>query len=112
MKTNKLTNEELKWVLIDFDNTICDNSGMPDFNPTTVIQGGKEAVDKIIEMGLTPVIFTARPWSEFNIVKNWLKDNDIQIKTIICGKPLARCLIDDRNIEFNGDWSISLDKLK
>jgi hypothetical protein len=111
MKNQQITSEQLNWVLIDFDNTLCNNSGLPDFNPTTVVSGGKEAVDEIIKRGLTPVIFTARPWSEFNIIKNWLRDNEIPIKLIICGKPLARCLIDDRNIEFKGDWSDALAKL-
>ena len=101
----------MKWVLLDFDNTLCENSGFPDFNPTKIIGTGVKAVNKIIAMDLTPVIFTARPWSEFNIVKNWLRENNIPIKLIICGKPLARCLIDDRNIEFNGDWDEAISKI-
>ena len=110
--TNRLTAEELKWCGIDFDDTICRNSGFPDFIPTKVIDGFREALDKMESLGLKPVIFTARTWAEYNIIEDWLKDNDLKVKKIICGKPLVKYMIDDRNIEFDGDWFKALAKLK
>lgn len=108
---HKLTSKELKWVGIDFDDTICRNSGFPDFIPTNMIDGFREALDKIVGMGLKPVIFTARTWAEYNIVEDWLKENNLTVSKIICGKPLFRCMIDDKNIEFDGDWTKVIDKL-
>ena len=112
MINQKITSEELKWVGLDWDNCLCNNSGMPDFAPTTLLSGAKEAVDRIIAMGFNPVVFTARPWSEFHLVREKIKEYDLPIKIIICGKPLMRCMIDDRNIEFRGDWKESVDKIR
>lgn len=112
MINQRITSEELNWVGIDFDNTICNNSGFPDFFPTTLIPGAKEGIEKIASQGYKPIIFTARPWSEFHIVKQFIETHSLPIKTIICGKPLMRCLIDDRNIAFDGSWEGIVDKIK
>ena len=112
MINQKITSEELNWIGIDFDNCLCENSGLPDFIPTLPIKGSHLGIARIVAMGYKPIIFTARPWSEFNIVKNWLKDNNFtDIKTIICGKPLMRTMIDDRAIGFRGDWDDAVDQI-
>lgn len=110
--TDKLTSKELKWIGIDFDDTICHNSGMPDFTPTDIIDGAKECIDAIILLGFKPVIYTARTWAEYNIVEDFVNRHNLPITKIICGKPLFRAVIDDRNVEFNGDWTEALAKVR
>jgi hypothetical protein len=110
--TNRITGEELKWVGIDFDDTIANNSGFPDFTPTTLLPDAREGINGIIANGFKPVIFTARTWAEYNIVEDFVKQHNLPIAKIICGKPLFRCMIDDRNIEFDGDWGKALAKVK
>jgi hypothetical protein len=110
MKNEHIKSQDLKWVGIDFDEVLCNNSGYPNFIPTTPIEGGKEACEKLLSMGLKPVVYTARNWSEYNIVEQWLAEWKIPVKKIICGKPLFKCVIDDRNIEFKGNWKEALGK--
>jgi len=110
--TDRLQSNELKWVGIDFDDTICRNSGFPDFIPTELLPFAREAIHGIIANGFKPVIFTARTWAEYNIVEDFVKKQRLPIAKIICGKPLFRIMIDDRNIEFHGDWIDTLAKVK
>jgi hypothetical protein len=107
-----LTNDELLWVLVDFDNTICNNSGYPDFVPTEPIKGAREALQEIIDKGLKVLVYTARAWSDYSLIEEWLIKNEMPFKTIICGKPLGRVIIDDRAIGFNGDWADVLTKIR
>jgi len=106
-KPNKLT-----FVGIDWDKTICETSGYPDYVPTTLIEGTKEAMDEIVKLGLKIVVFTARPWSDLYLLKHLIKEFNLPVDQIICGKPLLLCLVDDKNIEFNGRWDGVVDKVK
>ena len=53
-------------------------------------------------MGYKIVIFTSRPWDDYSNIENWLNDNHIPFRSIVCGKPIVKYYIDDRNIEFKG----------
>lgn len=99
-----IKNEQLKWIGLDLDHTLAENSGYPDFELLKPMSGAKEFVDKIVEKDLKPIIYTARAWHEYNNIENWLDQHEIQHRRIICGKPLLLAMIDDKNIEFNGDW--------
>jgi histidinol phosphatase-like enzyme len=103
--------KQLNWIGVDFDDTIVKNTGFPDFEPTEIIDGAKEALDELVKNGYKLVIFTARSWSDHELVEDFLKDNGIKFKSVICGKPLFHRMIDDRNIEFNGDWKLVVNKL-
>jgi hypothetical protein len=102
--------KELKWIGIDCDDTIANNTGYPDFKLTTPIKGAKEACEELNRLGYKVTLYTARPWSEYNIIEDWLQKYNFPIKRIICGKPLFRCIIDDKNIEFKGNWKTALGK--
>ena len=99
-----IENNELKWIGLDLDETLAHNTGMPDFNLQEPTEGAKEFVDQIVEDGYKPIIFTARGWTQYNIIEEWLDKHEIQHRRIICGKPLLKYMIDDKNIEFKGDW--------
>lgn len=103
-----INNGELTWVGIDFDSTICINSGLPDFVPLEVIKGTIEAITEIRKRGFKPIIYTARGWEDHEIIEKWCKKNGIVVDNILCGKPLFRWLIDDRCIGFRGDWKKTL----
>lgn len=112
MNWEPLDHDSLKWLLVDFDFTICKNSGYPDFIPTEPIEGAKEALKKLDAEGWKITIFTSRHWSDYHNIENWLIDQDIPFRRIICGKPLGRWMIDDRNLEFDGNWKRTLRRLK
>lgn len=105
------TNDELKWLLIDFDDTIARNTGHPEYLPTVPVEGAIEALQKLHREGWKITIYTARPWSGYKIVEDWCDKHEIPHRRIICGKPLGRWIIDDRNIEFNGSWKDVLNKV-
>src|SRR3990167_4111187 len=106
-----LTNDELLWVGIDLDQTIAHNSGLPNFELLEPTEGAKEALEKIVERGFKPIIYTARQYSDYNKIEHWLDTHKIPYRRIFCGKVLLRWMIDDRNIPFDGDWAQVLKKI-
>ena len=102
----------LNWLGIDFDDVIAHNTGYPDFTPTEPLNGVREALDKLHFDGWKIKIYTARPWSDHRKVERYLKDHNIYFDDVICGKILVKWMIDDRNIEFKGDWKKVLKKIK
>jgi hypothetical protein len=103
--------DKLSHVGVDFDGTIFNTSGYPDYAPTTIIEGAKEGLEKIVAMGYKVVIFTARPWSDLYLIKYLVKEYNLPVDQIICGKPLFLTLIDDRNTEFH-NWNEVIDKVR
>lgn len=97
-------NGDLKWFGLDFDRTIADNTGAPDYTPTDPLPDAHEKTHLLTARGWKLIIFTARPWSEYELVESWLLHHDIPFRRIVCGKPLFRYYMDDINIEFRG-WA-------
>ena len=104
--------DKLTHVGVDWDKTIFETSGYPDFIPTTIIKGAKEGLEEIVRLGYKVVVFTARPWSDLYLLKHLIKEYNLPVDQIICGKPLFLVLIDDKNLEFKNNWVEVIDKLK
>ena len=109
--TKPLNNDELRWIGVDFDQTLAHSSGFPDFDIQEPLEGALEAMEELNKRGWKVTIFTARPWSDYQKVEDWCIAHNLFTRRIICGKPLFKYLIDDRNIEFNGDWTSVLKKV-
>ena len=107
-----LKNNELIWLGVDLDKTIADNTGFPKFKLTKPMKGAANALRKLKKDGWKITVFTARAYSEYQEIEDWLNKNKIPFRRIICGKPLLYRMIDDRNIEFNGDWNKVYKKIK
>lgn len=103
--------EATKWIGVDFDGTLATNSGFPDYVPSVPLAGAVEAMTRIEQQGFKIIIFTARAWADYHNIEAWCKKYGIPVRRIICGKPLFLHMIDDRNIEFSGDWKSVLAKL-
>jgi hypothetical protein len=103
--------KDLKWLGIDFDCVIANNSGHPDYTITTPLEGAKEYLDKIEQDGYKITIYTARGWAMYEEIETFLNKHQIPFRRIICGKPLFRWVIDDRNISFDGDWKKAYNKI-
>jgi len=100
----------LKWVTIDFDQTIALHDGYPNFNPIEPMVGAKEALERIWASGHKIHIYTSRPWGFYNVIEDWLVDNEIPFDQIHCGKVLSKLHIDDRAFRFN-DWNDEIDDI-
>jgi len=103
---------ELRWVGVDLDKTLANNTAHPDYELLEPIDGAVESMKKLHKDGWKLIIYTARPWHDYEKIENWLLKYNIPHRRIVCGKLFVRYMIDDRNIEFRGDWEEVLNKIK
>lgn len=91
---------ELKWIAVDFDGTIADTSIDNNFRLESVspVKGAVEGLYELAKMGWKIIVYTSRPWSEYNEIEKWLEENNVPYRRIICGKLMARYYVDDRNL--------------
>lgn len=94
---------ELIWAAVDFDNTLAESSGWPDFVLTKPIEHNVAKLVELREAGFKIAIHTARGWEDFELVESFLNHFGIAFDRIVCGKILARCYIDDRAIPANSE---------
>jgi hydroxymethylpyrimidine pyrophosphatase-like HAD family hydrolase len=110
-----------KTVAIDFDGTLNEykewGDGKIKNNP---LEGAVEAINTISSLGYKVVIYTCRMNVEVNnvieqlpMLQNWLKENNLEFVEIsMTGKPIADIYIDDRAIEFKGNWNEVTERIK
>ena len=111
MNWKPIPNEEVKWLGVDFDKTIANTGGHPDYIPREPLPGAVEALKALDKKGYKIVIYTARHWADYINIEAYCKEYGIPVRRIICGKPLFKWIIDDKNIEFDGDWGKVTKKL-
>ena len=98
----KIETKNLIWFGVDFDDTICSNTGYPDFIPGLPFPDTVETLQKIAKMGYKITIITARPSSDYQNIERYCEYYDIPVRRIFCGsKPLLAHYVDDKNIAFN-----------
>jgi hydroxymethylpyrimidine pyrophosphatase-like HAD family hydrolase len=85
---------------IDFDGTLVQGK--------TALPGAREAINILREQGHKILIFSC---NRTEWIKKVLNDNDIRYDYIWDGdKPVCDLYIDDRNIEFKGDWKETVEQ--
>ena len=110
-----------KIVCIDLDGTLAhyvEWQGEEHFG--SVINGASEALLKLKQQNWLITIYTTRTNKE--LITNFLEVNDLvfdyinehpfQPENAIGGKPYADAYIDDRGIQFNGDWELTINELQ
>ena len=93
-----IKSEHVKWYAIDFDLTLAQNSGHPDFQPTDPIDENVKKLLEVIQAGYKIVIHTARPSHEYILIEDWLNHHDIPFDRIETGKLFARKYVDDKAV--------------
>lgn len=92
---------KLIWVGVDLDGTLSEPLWTPD-NPTSEIGDPiPESIEKVHELvsaGYKVIVHTSRPWTDYQVIEQWLQHYNIPFKEIQCGKPLYAAYIDDRAI--------------
>ena len=99
-----ISHKNLSWIGVDLDKTLAENTDYPDFKLLKPIKGAVEAMEKLNSKGWKIIVYTARPWGDYQMIENWLDKYKIPFRRIVCGKVLLRFLVDDRAIGFRGDW--------
>lgn len=92
---------QLHWYGVDLDKTLAEDVWRPEATKSFIGDPLEENVNKLMDVivaGFDVHIHTSRPWSEFEMVKAWLRKNDITAKQIQMGKPLYHRYVDDRAI--------------
>jgi len=98
-RMSELTPEEMKWVAIDLDATLCESS-YPDYIPHHPLPNARRGVLDIKRGGYKVIIYTSRPWAHYRQIEDWLLKHKIPFDRIVCGKLLAKIYIDDRGYRF------------
>ncbi|MCP5009404.1 MAG: hypothetical protein GY942_05440 [Aestuariibacter sp.] len=78
-----------------------------------VIPGTKDAIRELRRGGRV-VVFSGRCISDdgINAIQTWLGNHDIEVDAVCRHKPMADVYIDDRAIQFNGNWTETIDAVK
>jgi hypothetical protein len=93
--------DKLIWVGVDLDGTLAYPKWTPD-NPTSEIGDPiPESIEKVHELwraGYKVIVHTSRPWTDYQVIEQWLQHYNVPFKEIQCGKPLYAAYVDDRAI--------------
>lgn len=99
-------------ICIDFDETICENSGHPEYKILMPKKGAIEALQALNLAGKIIIIYTSRGRKHFWEVMNWLEHFEIPFDCLdMEHKPLAQLYIDDKAIRFDS-WDNVIKQIK
>lgn len=93
------TDDELRIVLVDLDDTLAYGTWHPKQTKSVIGEPIWDNIDKLMVLaveGYTIRIWTARPWAEESMIRAWCNLHEIPVAEIICGKPLCNVMIDDK----------------
>jgi len=97
-------------ILVDMDGVICTEEKTFERPLAKPLPGARDSLNALRNAGHKIVVYTARTWSELEVTKKWLEDNEIPYDGIHMGKPVADRFIDDRAIGFT-NWESILNEM-
>lgn len=116
--------QRMRDVLVDFDHTICQTSGL--FNLGPPMPGVRAALQDIRDMGLRIVVWSSRfapspnkptadRLEQVDIVHRYMVKHKLPFDEIddgMTGKRFGLCGIDDRGIAFRGSWGHAVKQVR
>lgn len=111
VKINK-KEEKVPTIALDFDGVIHGYSeGWKDGSIyDKPVEGVKDAIKELLEDGWKLVVYTTR--ENLDEAEKYIKDNFGEDIECVNNKPLADIYVDDRAINFSGDWKKTLKDIK
>lgn len=81
--------------------------------PDPPVEGAKRAI-RILRMDYEVKVFSTRCRTPEGLeaVKKWLKANDIEVDEVCDHKPPAIVYVDDRGVQFRGDWMRTVEEVR
>jgi phosphoglycolate phosphatase-like HAD superfamily hydrolase len=104
--------DELKSIVIDFDKTIAQNGPHPDYDILEPVKGVREFLESLYMLGWHITVWTARSDHFHEVIEDYMEKYMIPYDRIICGKPFAKYYIDDRAVNFSGNWEDVIEQIK
>lgn len=100
----------LKTVVCDLDGVLCSEERTFEHSVAIPYQDQIDAINRLFDTKrVVVIIHTARGWGEFTMTQRQLVSWGVKYHTLICGKPIADIVIDDRSVTTVDD---ALEKLK
>ena len=92
------------YVAVDLDGTLMEPDMYPHYGKPT--EGAKAAMERLKEKGWKIMVHTVRAGKGDEVIErieDWLIENEIPFD-IVVAKPMASYYVDDRGLNFDGDW--------
>lgn len=103
-------------VAVDFDFTLAVPAFINDPDPEPM-PGAREFLQRLQDEGFIVVIFSARSWAGWPTTKythdmeQWLEKHRMPYNEIAFSKPPALAYVDDKAVEFTGDFAEVISRL-
>ena len=107
---NMSENNYKKTIAIDLDGVLDNYQKYDEEKIPKIRHGAKEFIQELYELNYDLVLFTTRPSKK---AKKWLIENEVDcyFSKVTNEKPLAYIYLDDRAIQFNGDYKKALNEI-
>lgn len=89
--------DTLMKIAFDLDNTICE--GVPIFETPFAVPHPKVllTMELLHDNGHEIIVYTARPWNQYNMTKEWLDRHEVTYDLLVCGKFPYDTMLCDRS---------------
>lgn len=90
----------MKTAVVDLDGVLAEERPTFERCLAAPMPGAAEGLRRLSRAGYMIVIHTARGWGEYQMTEDWLIRHAMPFDVLICGKPQASIVIDDRAVAF------------
>ncbi len=89
-------NPRIGKVLFDLDGTLAQGKWPIRRVIGEPISAGVAYLRHYAALGYGICIYTSRPWADEEAIWDWVVEHDLPVDEVVCGKPLADLMVDDR----------------
>ena len=86
MMGGKKTIPEKSTVVVDFDGTLCEETGDYIIHTLVPIKNNINKLIRLKERKCHIIVYTARPWTDYRNLKDWLDIYQVPYNLIVMGK--------------------------
>jgi hypothetical protein len=98
-------------IIIDIDGTICTEENFDNRKNARPFKKAIKNINIFKKKGYKIILYSSRPWSQYDLTIKWLKKNKLRFDNLILGKPIGDIWIDDRSMTPN-NWNLISEKIK